>query len=152
MKRWSGFFWHRIGTSGIFYYYYFFFFFTSVDFGFHKDWGVFGADGVEFSRRLFHGVSWLVRSVMCGRTVAEFYIRGALPRRWWSNAHVQRSVVVIATGYGLNSSGFEARWRRDFTHLSWPALGPNVPSCTVNTVSFLGLKRPVPGVEHPIPV
>jgi hypothetical protein len=30
----------------------------------------------------------------------------------------------IATGYVLDGPGIESRWRRDFTHLSRPALGP----------------------------
>jgi len=34
------------------------------------------------------------------------------------------SVVGIATGYGLDGPGIEFRWRRDFSHLSRPALGP----------------------------
>ena len=34
------------------------------------------------------------------------------------------SVVGIATGYGLDSPGIESLWRRDFPHLSRPALGP----------------------------
>jgi len=38
------------------------------------------------------------------------------------------SIVVIATGYGLNGTGIESRWGRDFPHLSRPALGPNQPS------------------------
>jgi hypothetical protein len=33
------------------------------------------------------------------------------------------SVVGIATGYGLDGPGIEYRWRRDFPHLSRPALG-----------------------------
>ena len=37
------------------------------------------------------------------------------------------SVVGIATGYGLDSPGIESRWRRDFPHLSRPALGPTQP-------------------------
>jgi hypothetical protein len=37
------------------------------------------------------------------------------------------SIVVIATGYGLNGPGIESRWRRDFLHLSRPALGPTQP-------------------------
>ena len=32
--------------------------------------------------------------------------------------------VVIATGYGLDGPEVECRWRRDFPHLSRPALGP----------------------------
>ena len=34
------------------------------------------------------------------------------------------SVVVIATGYGLDGPGIESRCRRDFPHLYRPALGP----------------------------
>ena len=34
------------------------------------------------------------------------------------------SVVGIATGYGLDGPGIESRWRRDFPHLSRPALEP----------------------------
>jgi len=33
-------------------------------------------------------------------------------------------VVSIATGYGLDGPGIESRWRRDFLHLSRPALWP----------------------------
>jgi hypothetical protein len=36
-------------------------------------------------------------------------------------------VVGIATGYGLDGPGIEFRWRRDFPHLSRPALGPTQP-------------------------
>ena len=34
------------------------------------------------------------------------------------------SVVGIATGYGLDGPGIKSRWRRDFSHLSRPTLGP----------------------------
>jgi hypothetical protein len=37
------------------------------------------------------------------------------------------SSVGIATGYGLDGLGIESRWRRDFPHLSIPALGPTQP-------------------------
>ena len=37
------------------------------------------------------------------------------------------SVVGIATGYGLDGLGIESRWRRDFPHLSRPAVGPTKP-------------------------
>jgi hypothetical protein len=37
------------------------------------------------------------------------------------------SVVGIATGYGLEGPGIESRWRRDYPHLSRPALGPTQP-------------------------
>ena len=33
----------------------------------------------------------------------------------------------IATGYGLDGPGIEFRWKRDFPHLSRPALGPTQP-------------------------
>jgi hypothetical protein len=38
------------------------------------------------------------------------------------------SSVGIATGYGLDGSGIESRWGRDFPHLSRPTLGPTQPS------------------------
>ena len=37
------------------------------------------------------------------------------------------SSVGIATGYGLDGRDIESRWRRDFPHLSRPALGPTQP-------------------------
>jgi hypothetical protein len=37
------------------------------------------------------------------------------------------SSVGIATGYGLDGSGIESRWGRDFPHLSRPALEPIQP-------------------------
>ena len=37
------------------------------------------------------------------------------------------SVVVIATGYGLDGSGFEFQWGRGFPHLFRPAVGPTQP-------------------------
>ena len=37
------------------------------------------------------------------------------------------SSVGIATGYGLDGTGIESRWGRDFMHLSRPALGPTQP-------------------------
>ena len=37
------------------------------------------------------------------------------------------SSVGIATGYRLDGPGIEARWGRDFSHLSRPALGPTQP-------------------------
>ena len=41
----------------------------------------------------------------------------------WPSPHHQDSSVGKATRYGLNSPGIESRWRRDFPHLSRPALG-----------------------------
>jgi hypothetical protein len=37
------------------------------------------------------------------------------------------SSVGIATRYGLDGSGIESRWGRDFPHVSRPALGPTQP-------------------------
>ena len=37
------------------------------------------------------------------------------------------SVVGIATAYGLDVTGIESRWERDFPHLSRPALRPTQP-------------------------
>jgi len=57
----------------------------------------------------------------------------------WSGS---RSVVGIATAYGLDGPGIESRWRRDLTHLSRPALGP--PSLLYNgyRVFPAGKERP----------
>ena len=45
----------------------------------------------------------------------------------YSNLMGQYSSVGIATGYGLDGPGIESLWRRDFPHLSTPALGPTQP-------------------------
>jgi len=44
-----------------------------------------------------------------------------------SHAFESGSSVGIATSYGLDGPGIESRWRRDFPHLSRPALGPTLP-------------------------
>jgi len=36
-------------------------------------------------------------------------------------------VPTPVTGYGLDGPGNESWWRRDFPHLSRPALGPTQP-------------------------
>ena len=38
-----------------------------------------------------------------------------------------KSVVGIATGYGLDGPGIESRWKRDFPHPSRPVVGPTQP-------------------------
>jgi len=37
---------------------------------------------------------------------------------------VQVSLCVVKTDYGLDVTGIESLWGRDFPHLSRPALGP----------------------------
>jgi hypothetical protein len=49
------------------------------------------------------------------------------------------SSVGIATGYGLEGPRIESGWRRDFPHLSRPALA-HPASCTIGTGSFPGVK------------
>jgi hypothetical protein len=44
-----------------------------------------------------------------------------------SKARGRDSSVRIATRYGLDGTGIESRWVRDFPQPSWPALGPAQP-------------------------
>ena len=62
------------------------------------------------------------------------------------------SLVGIATAYGLDGSVIESRWRRDFPHLSRPALRPTQPPCTMGTGSFPGVRcgRGVTLTPHPL--
>ena len=53
------------------------------------------------------------------------------------------SVVVIATGYGLVGPGIESRWRRDFPHLSRPALVSTQPPAQWTPGLFRGKERSV---------
>ena len=45
----------------------------------------------------------------------------------FSNECGSRSIVGIATGYGLDGPGTESRWGQNFPHVSRPALKPTQP-------------------------
>jgi hypothetical protein len=57
------------------------------------------------------------------------------------------SSVGIATCYGLDGRGIEFQWGQDFLNPSGPGAHPT--SYTVGTGSFLGVKWPGHGVDHP---
>jgi hypothetical protein len=52
------------------------------------------------------------------------------------------SSVGIATGYGLDDSGFESRGGLNFLHLSRPALGPTQPLVQWVPCFHVGKERP----------
>ena len=62
------------------------------------------------------------------------------------------SVVGIATGYGLDGSGIESRWRARFSAPVQTGLGVHPASCTMGTGSFPGVKsgRGVTLTPHPL--
>jgi hypothetical protein len=61
------------------------------------------------------------------------------------------SLIIIATGYGLEGPGIESRWgARLFAHVQ-TGPGAHPASCKMGTVSFLGIKRPGRGAGHPRP-
>jgi hypothetical protein len=62
------------------------------------------------------------------------------------------SSVGTATGYGLDGPEIESRWRRDFPHVSRPALGPTHPPVQLGTGSFSEVKngRGVTLTPHPL--
>ena len=64
---------------------------------------------------------------------------------WWQEIYVWCTQET----YGLDGLGIESRWGRDFSHPSRPTLGPTQP--TMGTGSFLGVKWPGHGVDHPPP-
>ena len=61
------------------------------------------------------------------------------------------SSVGMATRYGLDGPGIEFRCGRDFPHPFRPALGPTQPPIQWVRGLFPGVKRPGPGVDHPLP-
>jgi hypothetical protein len=52
------------------------------------------------------------------------------------------SVVGIETDYGLDGTGIESQWGRDFPRLSRPALGPKQPPVKWVTDLSRGKERP----------
>jgi hypothetical protein len=61
------------------------------------------------------------------------------------------SSVSIVTGYGLDGPGFDSWWgARFFAHFQ-TGPGAHPASCTLGTGSFLGVKRPGRGADHPPP-
>jgi hypothetical protein len=61
------------------------------------------------------------------------------------------SSVGIATNYGLDGSGIESRWGRDFFAHVQTDPGAHPASCTMGTGSFPGVKRLGRGADHPPP-
>jgi hypothetical protein len=59
--------------------------------------------------------------------------------------------VGIGTRYGLDGLGIEPQWEQDIPHPFREALGLTSLLYNRYRVSFLGLKRPVSGVNHPPP-
>ena len=77
-------------------------------------------------------------------------------RQWYSNVtNVARvnvgrdSSVGKANRCGLKCPGIEFRWRRDFPHLSRPALGPTQPPIQWVAGLSWGVNSPWCGVDHP---
>jgi hypothetical protein len=50
------------------------------------------------------------------------------------------SVVRITTDYGLDGPGIESQCGQDFPHLSRPAPGVHLASCSMGTGTFQGIK------------
>jgi hypothetical protein len=61
------------------------------------------------------------------------------------------SSVGIATRYGLDGSGIESWWGRDFPHSSISDLGAHPASYTLGAGSLTGVKGPGRGAGHPPP-
>jgi hypothetical protein len=62
------------------------------------------------------------------------------------------SSVGVATGYGMDGPEIESRWKRDFPHLSRPALGPTQPpvQCVPGLFLGVGLGRGVTLTPQPL--
>ena len=60
-----------------------------------------------------------------------------------------KGVVGTATGYGLDGPGIEFRWEARFSAPVQTGPGAHPASYEMGTGSFLGVKRPGRGVDHP---
>jgi hypothetical protein len=63
----------------------------------------------------------------------------------------RNSSVGIAAGYGLDGLGIESRFGARFSAQVYTGLSAHLASYTMGTGSFLGVKRPRRGVDHPPP-
>jgi len=61
------------------------------------------------------------------------------------------TVDGIATRYGLDGPGIESRWGARFSALVQTGSEGHPASCTMDTGSFPGVKRPGLDVDHPPP-
>jgi hypothetical protein len=59
------------------------------------------------------------------------------------------SAVGIGTRYGLDGQGIESLWEARFSAPVQTGRGAHPASCTMGSGSFLGVKRPGRGVDHP---
>jgi hypothetical protein len=72
-----------------------------------------------------------MKTILIG-TLRLIHVSCVMHRNFTSlhNVHISfgpGNVVGIATAYGLDGPGIESRWRRDFPHLSRPALRSTQP-------------------------
>ena len=70
---------------------------------------------------------------------------------WYTFLRGPGSSVGIATGYRLDGPGIEARWGRDFPHLSRPALRPTQPPVQWVPGLSWGKKRPGRDADPSLP-
>jgi hypothetical protein len=77
----------------------------------------------------------MLRLIRCQNSQKKIYIS-----RLHTTGAGPRSVVVIATGYGLDGPGIESRWEARFSAPVQTDLGAHPASCAMGTVSFLEVK------------